>query len=519
MGNGGAVRQNTYKRRSSSPARHWEPPQHALSERWASPARRRRSELAERLSAARRAVLAALEKEVAACGSAWDTVEEELQVCLAQAPAAGSAAQARGMVRAAVMVRDSTQFGLAIQRANSIGLRLNSPALRIALEAMLAREESEGLCRCLASALADDDRIALALWLEEGASKSLNVPSEVREYWQFVTQPEIESRIRVAPSFDSFDRQEIFDVRVAEAHAMARLRDLRNLVAEADRCGLDSDLARAALIALEEEAELGMSARGTLGDVRNSAPKPSPSTKYSGPFVADSELASLKAWSAKALKAELTQLGADFKGICEKEELMQLVCEFRAHSAAGGGSTRATRRPSGSARDAGQSPHPSAGSRSASRKVHESSSQSEQRSHSKREGCGPDAHGAEARGGEGAAGSSSKGAVASGPRPGKGSAGSEARKPQPSVPREEAPPKQPEPPSRKGGLTREEALRYLEIAGEDPTASELSKAYKQAALKWHPDRPHNHERQEEATKRFQQARAAFELLRACPRKE
>ena len=42
---------------------------------------------------------------------------------------------------------------------------------------------------------------------------------------------------------------------------------------------------------------------------------------------------------------------------------------------------------------------------------------------------------------------------------------------------------------------------------------EVRAAYKQAAFKWHPDRKHNHDNVAEATKKFQEARAAFEMLR------
>merc|ERR1711957_1120454 len=60
------------------------------------------------------------------------------------------------------------------------------------------------------------------------------------------------------------------------------------------------------------------------------------------------------------------------------------------------------------------------------------------------------------------------------------------------------------------GALRLHRLR-LGLAG-NPTAEEVRRAYKLAALRWHPDRQQNHNCAEEAKKRFQEVRAAFELL-------
>ena len=45
-----------------------------------------------------------------------------------------------------------------------------------------------------------------------------------------------------------------------------------------------------------------------------------------------------------------------------------------------------------------------------------------------------------------------------------------------------------------------------------PDADGLRKAYRKAALKWHPDRPHNHNIKDEATARFQQVKDSYEFL-------
>lgn len=64
---------------------------------------------------------------------------------------------------------------------------------------------------------------------------------------------------------------------------------------------------------------------------------------------------------------------------------------------------------------------------------------------------------------------------------------------------------------QRGGHSRAQALACLELAG-NPSQDEIRKAYKKAALRWHPDRRQNHDKAEEAKERFQEVRAAFEFL-------
>jgi len=80
------------------------------------------------------------------------------------------------------------------------------------------------------------------------------------------------------------------------------------------------------------------------------------------------------------------------------------------------------------------------------------------------------------------------------------------------------PPSQP-PPSPSSAsvttMTRPSALACLGITCiGNPTLEDVRRAYKQAALKWHPDRQQNHACPEEAKNRFQEVRAAFEFLQA-----
>jgi DnaJ-class molecular chaperone len=57
----------------------------------------------------------------------------------------------------------------------------------------------------------------------------------------------------------------------------------------------------------------------------------------------------------------------------------------------------------------------------------------------------------------------------------------------------------------------------LGLAG-DPSKEDVRRAYKQAAMLWHPDRPQNHGCSEEAKNRFQDVKAAFDFLQNSDRR-
>jgi len=60
------------------------------------------------------------------------------------------------------------------------------------------------------------------------------------------------------------------------------------------------------------------------------------------------------------------------------------------------------------------------------------------------------------------------------------------------------------------------AARYLELLGFRPNAEpgedDLKKAHRAAAMRWHPDRPHNRDRPDEAKKMFQASTEAYDYL-------
>jgi len=84
--------------------------------------------------------------------------------------------------------------------------------------------------------------------------------------------------------------------------------------------------------------------------------------------------------------------------------------------------------------------------------------------------------------------------------------------PRPSSQQKSRPPSGSQAAGGKAAITyTADALACLGLDAK-PSAEELRKAYKKAALQWHPDRRQNHDCAETAKRKFQEVRAAFELL-------
>ena len=75
--------------------------------------------------------------------------------------------------------------------------------------------------------------------------------------------------------------------------------------------------------------------------------------------------------------------------------------------------------------------------------------------------------------------------------------------------------RRPRRPQASGGTDIPAAMALLELPGRSIAGIDLAtirKAYRKAALKWHPDRPHNHENAAEATAKFQAVKDAYDQL-------
>mmetsp|Transcript_19984 Transcript_19984/g.36079 ORF Transcript_19984/g.36079 Transcript_19984/m.36079 type:complete len:544 (+) Transcript_19984:161-1792(+) len=490
---------------------------------------RTKSEVAKKRAAARRVVRDILDKETAECRELWTIFEQQLRGSFphwqVQRGQEEAVSQTKALLLAAVIVHDSTQVGIGMQRAAGLGLQ---PAADVArglyktLEDLLSKEDAHGLWICLASAIAEGDAISMSLWMDEAQEKKLVVPQPIHDYIQAASgannvphatssrsmrgKPYNGEHVRIT----DWNYQEVFEDKVIDAYGQRDGKELRRLAEEARHFGGDPSMAEAALVALEQdEAQAAVVMNGgSLPAQRLSAPDP--------------ELLALRSTSVSALKAELGKMGADLRGVVEKEELVKMLQAMRRSNSSppvsepAGDSHRSSKRsherrhhsrshseapPSSSSAFAASPPRPSQSPppfwQAASKERPRGPAQESSSSASFSEPKAP----WQQAGNNKTSGPSASSSHGRSPRRSK----SESNE------RNERSP--PPPPAASKALTRAEALKCLGISSSDPTADEIRKAYKQAALLWHPDRQQNHERKEEATRKFQDTRAAFEFLR------
>ncbi|CAD7935492.1 unnamed protein product [Amoebophrya sp. A25] len=64
------------------------------------------------------------------------------------------------------------------------------------------------------------------------------------------------------------------------------------------------------------------------------------------------------------------------------------------------------------------------------------------------------------------------------------------------------------------GAERRDALAFLGLTGlnREPTADDLKQAFRQKAKDYHPDRAHNHARQDHAAELFKKAKSCYDKL-------
>eukprot|EP00927_Polykrikos_kofoidii_P079334 TRINITY_DN76117_c0_g1_i1.p1 TRINITY_DN76117_c0_g1~~TRINITY_DN76117_c0_g1_i1.p1 ORF type:complete len:509 (+),score=77.54 TRINITY_DN76117_c0_g1_i1:323-1849(+) len=438
---------------------------------------RARDGLAQRRHAADVAIRAIREQEAVERNRLWDLFDNELTARFTEwdrllptdVSKRQTVMQIRAVLRAAVTVGDSAQLGVAMLRAESLGMPLRkNDALRNALDRLLAQEDRDGVWRCLATGLADDDDLAVDIWMEEAKCKGLAVPTEVKKFLQKKRSQmdELTTDSERLASHHTSSEQEYVDTHALEAYDNRDSEALRQLLAHAKRAGCDTSLCEALLIALDAErweacddAEEKQPQRARPKSRMSAFASSEKTSRAEAQIDTEEErLLELRRLGPRALKEELSKLGVDSRGACEKEELVRLLHDARR--SAGDAERRKQRRNTSDRTSGAGSPTQSA---SAPRN----------------------------------AGSSSSGGAS------RSSRTSSPTKPAPTPP----------PPTK---MTRAEALNYLGLDERSTklTAEDLRRAYKAGALKWHPDRQCNHGKEEDATKRFQDVRAAYEYLRA-----
>lgn len=467
------------------------------------------------VSAATQQVLQILREQEAISRGLRQSLEEELQLSFALWESTGASSEVVAARRSAVtgalhQDTDASSLTAAVQSAEEAGLSWSGTSVTELLDKLQREEDLEGIWRCLASSLSAQDRVGIAFWIEEATKQGLEVPLEVEEAVKSLRDDEA-SRLQELEHGAALDRL------TTKAFAAKNAEALRHLVEEAQRLQIDASSPLAALAALEGEeppasAPSSSSTTPPPADPRPSAEKekgvldflyvssPNGQQHCFGMY----ELVQGERANDQPLWRQLggeRWLYSDLQGrwsiggrsAFEKKFACNqgfIVCD-RPHQ--------------------GQAPDNMLGlwvrfdeERRAWCKDEEilvSSVYKEEERRARGEAKPKKQPKARARG-----------------RGGRVPAGRGEKAKDfffPKAPAGQVPPMPPLPPPAVGQMTRAKAVKSLGLqATQRLTVEDLRKAYRQQALRWHPDRPQNHGNEEAAKRRFQEVRQAFEFLQA-----
>jgi len=479
-------------------------------------------------AAAESEIVAIIAEQATLTGSLWEALSEELSLQEAMwvsAAAEGHATHACTLLSEAFASHDASQVLEALAHGESFGFVV-ATSLRDLIRRLLHEEDLEVMWRCLAAAVSAADRVELEFWVEEAASHGLSVPRDVQTMLTALCDEERAKLVEL-------EHQASFDAKVKMAHETCDHSGLQQLVKEAKLRSLDASLAEAALAAAEHDkaaAEPGLgkacssqaqqqppqpqkperqeSKQQLPPEQKEQAPQqrqkeekqPSPQRPREQPQQPAREREPLGP-TVEELKRQLAELGVSSDGVFEKTELLKLLSAARNRKRREANETNSTAQPgpripeSGTTADAGtrfgKSPSRSTSKGTSSSPPGFWGTGSQEQSSYRRTATGapPPASGSKP---SSTAGGSNQG----------GSSGSQGAK------------------GKRGGKAAAgdaERTKALACLGLDANASpeEIRKAYKQAAMKWHPDRRQNHAQPEEAKQRFQEIRAAYDTLQAA----
>lgn len=437
-----------------------------------------------------------------------------------------------------------------LDHVQSLGLPLARTMAWDRLKCMRCEEELEGLWRCLASALVEGDRVGIAFWLQEAEQQGLSVPGEVDTAFAALKQEE-------ADRLAKWEAEASMNASVTDARKRGDREALREIALEARWNGADPSAATAALAALasgyqesddnpelEREgdvfAEIGSRSQqeGSMESEQTGFPHDGSLEDESNTLYVSSPNGQEHCFGKYHMVKDLDANG--------QPVWMQLGGERWLYSDTNGrwniGSRKVKERNfqcSAGFIYCGEPHHGTAPDMVAPGSWIRWDEEAKQwcqdeaiivspnfeevaaprwnggRKKQLRAGLRGSCKGARGRKGRGRGAplpTRSEGRAPAGPEP----------QPRPEKPRPRARPAEPSrtpapgAASLKGQLTRAKALRRLGLSEvKYPTAEDLHRAYRQAALRWHPDRRQNHGQEARAKQKFQEARDAFEFLKAA----
>lgn len=536
---------------------------------------RARLDASEHVRRAEQVVHAALTKHAATSQHLWERLKKVIaneEGIWDRRVRGVEAARARVLVRTALNTHDVAQAAETLAHWDALGLPLASAEIRSSLSKLKREDDLESHWHCLARALAAADRTDLEFWCEEAAAHGFRecLPPEVDGAARALLGKE---RAMLA----EWEYQTKLKARAAEAHAKRDASELRSLAAEAKFLGEDSSAVDAVLALLaqsssaapaasnditdsfanlkasvikDELARRGINSAGvvekdelvtllrhavagapaTIDRPTRSVSKESVSTSSSTtaphtarPSTSASSSSGDTAYTASTARPSTTREaspagrppmvapgpplpGSQVSGIrgvprAYATNAFNTFCNQRPASASAcprppPPPPNASPRFSGSRQRGSASQPPCDARRSQSRTFAQRSSSPSPSPRPPPEGASPRPPTHPPPGERGERTAQRHSSIPGRQRP--ASAG-------PTAPRS--------PPPGMLPTTRAAALACLGLEGK-PETDEIRRAYKQAAMKWHPDRPQNHSCMEEAKQQFQQVRAAFDLLQA-----
>lgn len=208
----------------------------------------------EALKAAEEVLLQLLEQQALTCKELRQSIEAQLREILkdwtqehhrAESSAFSCVQQA---LDGAFELQDATSLSFAVEEVQQLGLPVPL-MITHRLEELKKLEDVEGLWQCLSTCVRDADRVGVVFWSHEAEQMSLNVPKELAPALEAIREEE-------AAKLKRMELEASFNAQATQAHARKDVGALRAMAQHAKANGQDPSAALAALEDLGEPTEV-----------------------------------------------------------------------------------------------------------------------------------------------------------------------------------------------------------------------------------------------------------------------
>jgi len=498
--------------------------------------------LSKAVHTAKERVLQLSQTQGTSCMRLQNALQGEFDLATRSNDCAGEFKQEIESVFAAGARAEVAALTSALDLANAQGLPMEGTMAGSLLEKLRKEEELEGIWCCLASSLEAADRVAIVFWCEEAAQLGVTVPPEIDLALDDLKSEE-------AARLARWESEASLAALATTAFHRRDIEALRDLAEQAQRAGSDPSAALAALAALtgdlQEDDTESAGITGTPGASCSSFSFPAQSSNGAEPEEEELERLYVSSPNGQAHCFGMYVLVRE-----EKPNGMpvwrQLGGERWLYADKDGrwsiGSNKVREKNFNCSAGFIFCPEPHGGIMPHEMKmwcrwdegknkwakddeITVASEYVEEVIEPRRKrGAGRSAKQGKSRGGRAGRGRGEGQPKASG-RQTRQAAQHQQQPPGSALPHRTAasgtrfPHSQQPPPSflpSAAGMGKAKALRVLGFsAAQSVNAEDLRKAYRQQALRWHPDRPQNHGSEQEAKSKFLKVREAFEFMQAC----